>query len=213
MTATSPPCLNSQPRLFQSGQSITEFIIIVPVVLLLVLGTIQTAFVYKAKTTLNYAAYESARLGALRNATPAALERGLEQGLAPLFTHDNTSLAIADARKFVRQEITNGHIHIDRISPSQEAFNDFQIKKGGNNQIPNDHLMYRSAAVKSGSGVNIQDANLLKIKVTYCYPLYVPLINKFLSSLPSTEAECGIDSNRLPINAQAITRMQTPAYR
>lgn len=200
-------------RDFQTGQSITEFIIIVPVALLLILGTIQIAFIYKAKTTLNYAAYESARLGALRNATPAALERGLEQGLAPLFTHDNTTAAIGDAREFVRQEIKNGHIRIDRISPSREAFDDFQIKKGGIDQIPNDHLMYRSASVRAGSGVNIQDANLLKIKVTYCYPLYVPLINKFLSSLPSTQNECGIDSDRLPINAQSVIRMQSPAYR
>jgi hypothetical protein len=46
-------------------------------------------------------------------------------------------------------------------------------------EIPNDTLMYRSASTDpKASGVNIQDANLLKIRVHYCYDMYVPLANK-----------------------------------
>ncbi len=191
----------------------TEFIVIAPVLFLLIFGVIQTAFIYQAKTSLNYAAFEAARLGALRNATPASLYRGLEQGLAPLFTHGPEAEEVAKARLFIRQEIANGFIKVDRISPSSKAFDDFETNIGGTNQIPNDHLMFRSSSVKLASGVNIQDANLLKIRVTYCYPLYVPLINKFLASLPSSEAECGPGSGRMPINAQAVMRMHTPAFR
>src|SRR5262249_26608619 len=47
-------------------------------------------------------------------------------------------------------------------------------------EIPNDTLMYRNPAPGSHSGVGIQDANLLKIRVHYCYDMYVPLVNKVL---------------------------------
>jgi hypothetical protein len=49
-------------------------------------------------------------------------------------------------------------------------------------EIPNDSLMYRDPSIPPAatSGVNIQDANLLKIHVHYCYSMYVPLANKVI---------------------------------
>ena len=45
------------------------------------------------------------------------------------------------------------------------------------NEIPNDHLMYR---VANGGGMSIQDANLLKIRVTYCVKLVVPFVDRII---------------------------------
>jgi hypothetical protein len=48
---------------------------------------------------------------------------------------------------------------------------------------PNDHLNLLSRDIGETSGVNIQDANLLKIKVTYGYRMYVPITNQFIATL------------------------------
>ncbi|MSR15227.1 MAG: hypothetical protein EXR86_11810 [Gammaproteobacteria bacterium] len=120
--------------------------------------------------------------------------------------------------------------------------------------IPNDHLTYRDASVKSNSNQSIQDANLLKIRVLYCYEMHVPFVNRVINGLlrigsavapgratvgsvglnrwqntgapgfvapsGSFEAQClnlwqtgAVDEWRrhIPIVAQAIVRMHTPA--
>lgn len=185
----------------------TEFLIVLPIMLMLLLGAVQFAFIYHAKTTLNYATIESAKAGSLENAQISAMENGFSRGLAPLFTHDDTVPAVNQARVFVRQEITDGHVKIERINPSKQSFDDFAISVSGITQIPNDNLMLRVAKVGSLSGQTIQDANLLKIRITYCYPLYVPFVNKIISVVST---QCADD--RTPITAQAILRMQTPSY-
>ena len=58
--------MNERTRI--GGQAMVEFGIIVFVLLLLILGTLQFAFIYHAKIQLNYAAFETARAGALNNA-------------------------------------------------------------------------------------------------------------------------------------------------
>lgn len=72
-------------------------------------------------------------------------------------------------------------------------------------QIPNDNLSVRSAAnqrIGSGSNaqlVNLQDANILKIRTHMCYKLEVPLINRIIyrillfSGTPVRAAPLAID--------------------
>ncbi len=77
--------------------------------------------------------------------------------------------------------------------------------------IPNDNLMYRDpTVVASGpSGQSIQDANLLKIHVGYCYKLIIPFINRMVwamqrygtGSAPASEKAYGrfwADPNSTP---------------
>ncbi len=49
--------------------------------------------------------------------------------------------------------------------------------------IPNDNLTYRPTTVNGNSGLNIQDANLLKIRITYCAKMVVPLANVTIYSI------------------------------
>ena len=65
---------------------------------------------------------------------------------------------------------------VEIISPTKAAFDALQQ----DNRIPNDNLMYRSG---DGDGMSIQDANLLKIRVTYCVRLIVPVVNRVIYSL------------------------------
>jgi hypothetical protein len=106
------------------------------------------------------------------------------------------------------------------INPTKEAFDDFgenvKVSNKTIKEIPNDHLRFRERAVGKSSAVNIQDANLLKIEVTYGYKMVVPLINRLTAAAlkkldPVNTAYYSADPPRLPIKSVALVRMHTPA--
>ncbi len=168
-----------------------EFLIILPVMLLLIFGAIQFALIFHAKITLNYAAFEAARAGALNNARFPAVREGFARGLAPLYSYfepdsarrgDNAALnqvgAFQRARDRVWQEFDTREqlIRIERLSPTKSDFTDF----APDGFIPNDNLLYRSSAAGTHARRSIQDANLLHLRITYWYPLYVPFVNRLI---------------------------------
>jgi hypothetical protein len=164
----------------QRGQAMVEYLIIFPALLLLILGAIQFALIYQAKFTLNYATFMAARQGALKNAKMTSIKDGLAAGMTPLFmrTTDAPFLDdLAKARIIAMIEVFNPlTAKVEIISPTKAAFDAMQQ----DNMLPNDNLMYRSAA---GDGMSIQDANLLKIRVTYCVKLIVPFVNRVIYAL------------------------------
>ena len=56
-------------RSAQLGQAMLEFLIVAPVFILIIFGAMQTALIFSAKTSLNYAVFQAARVGAVNNAT------------------------------------------------------------------------------------------------------------------------------------------------
>jgi Flp pilus assembly protein TadG len=166
-----------------SGQAIVEYIIIFPVLLILIMGAIQIALIYQAKFTLNYATFMGARQGALKNANLNSIKDGVAAGLTPLFMRWSGSgtpglVDLSKARVIATIEVFNPMTADVRIiSPTQAAFD---ALSGGGTEIPNDNLMYRSG---DGDGMSIQDANLLKVRVTYCVKLVVPFVNRMIYSL------------------------------
>lgn len=204
-----------------------EFIIVTPIILLLLFGAFQFALIYHAKILLNYAAFEAARFGAVSNARMSEMENAFARSMAAIHTHNPTSDDVMCAREIVYQEIENGFVNIEVINPPQDAFDDDNLDPGGDDTIPNDNLMYRNAV--SNTGLTIQDANLLKIRASYCYPMYVPYINRAIGimltnsesdtcpgctgtfvNLGTFERGC-LENGRFPIHAQAIVRMQSDA--
>ena len=241
------------------GQAMVETLVVLFVALLLLLGIVQFGLIYNAKITLNYAAFEAARAGALNYADKRAIEYALAVGLSPIYTSVDPADSSMDKVKAVQvardrlyeDEISNGRFAcIQRINPAPSHFagNIHGIADNtglfvGQRLIPNDHLRYRSALPKGSPPVSIQDANLLKLRVTYCYPMYVPIIAntvKWVMGMRDTsvsrtlkakpyegwsapavgdfQAACykadeidGTGYPRIPLVAQAIVRMQTPA--
>jgi len=211
-----------------AGQSMVEFIIVTPIILLLLFGALQFALIYHAKTALNYAAFEAARFGAVSNARMSEMENAFARAMAAIHTHNPTSDDVMCAREIVYKEIESGFVNIEVLNPSEEAFTQLADPNITDDfVIPNDNLMYRFTT--TNSGLTIQDANLLKIRVSYCYPLYVPYINRVLgimltniksddcpgctgsfTTTGSFERGC-LDNGRFPIHSQAIVRMQSPA--
>jgi hypothetical protein len=215
-----------------------EFLIIFPVMLMLLFGALQFALLYQAKTTLNYAVYEATRAAATNNGSRDAVNEAFARGMAPLYTHEDTVDAVHAARDKVREEVNDGEfICMERINPTDTEFSAYAVPHQDFNNIeaiPVDNLVYRDPTITAGARVSLHDATLFKLKVTYCYPLYVPFLNKVIpewfsgaDDIRVTGASQGeefkaqdlgigtfrqncIDQKRLPLISHAVMRMQSP---
>lgn len=208
---------------FQKGQSMVEFLVILPVMLGLVFGTIQIALIYQAKTTLNYAVFEAVKAGSLEYGDYNAIKEGFIRGMAPLYAYTEGQDfvgAVQQARNRISNEVEQKLVCIERITPATSTFADFEVSDESypnGKVIPNDNLLYRSGTPGKQSDVSIQEANLLHIRISYCYPLIIPYVDKIIKSLlseqgskPMTFVQQCIDSKGIPIHAQSALRMQTP---
>jgi len=215
-----------------------EFLIVLPVMLLLVMGILQFSFIYKAKITLNYAAFQTARAGSLNNASMSAMEKAFTSNMAPLYTSSyltmdssgdcDSSFDMDDrltrignakitqgntrglldakidtfnsgnvlcARQVVQKQIDDGYVNIQLINPSPQAFANYGIDGPDGREIPNDNLMYRDSTVIGLQ--SIQDANLLKIHVGYCFELIVPFVDRIIWSFHALSQGSDVESARL----------------
>lgn len=222
-----------------------EFAVAFPFALLLVLGIIQLGLLYTAKEIVNEAAFMAARAGAVQNAQVDAMTSEMTKALVPFYQdtltpmNDATRLMTAYGHAFtdtVCIPFVQCFLKVERLNPTDAAFDDFGItSKAMQNHtyIPNDNLEYRPHSTQGpNSGMSIQDANALKIKVTYGYELKVPLMKAVFNAVM-----CGVDSGinafgrgdtsygttddcfnyyskgRVPIVSYATVQMQTPAWK
>lgn len=236
-----------KPRNSQSGQAMVEMIVIAFVTLLLLFGIIQFALLYNAKTILNYATYEAARIGALNYSHPESMRLALAQKLAilePVSGMQNESdynQLVAQRETFL--DVFDAVACIKRINPGNDAGGhwsaDHQTPESALG-IANDHLLYRDPTAKGVDPQSIQDANLLKISVTYCPKMVVPIVSQVVKNLmlidryallpeksftesqiegylPPTYLDPFIKqcylADRFPMVAHAMIRMQTPVGR
>ncbi len=165
----------------QGGQALVEYLIVFPSLLLVILGAVQFALLYHVKNTLQYAAFAAARQGSLKNAKMNTIKDALAAGLTPMFTFKPDMGSLAKGRAIAAIEVYNPlTTKVELLSPTKEAGADFGADDPADTSkrlIPNDNLMYRASSTGGSSGVNVQDANLLKIRVTYCAKLVVPVVN------------------------------------
>lgn len=198
----------------QRGQSITEFLIAMVGFGLLLLGMLQAILLYRAKATVDYAALEAARAGALHGVDMGQMQKGFARGITPLFATATASPSAAGtAQAYLAAYpavLTSTTIKV--LSPNTGSFDDFkEAQYDGTMAIPNDTLNFRSATVGSRGGLSVQDANILKIQVTFKFPLIVPIIDRILGTFDvARSAVDGHTVYSLPIVASAMVRMQSP---
>jgi hypothetical protein len=225
----------------QRGQAMAEYVYVFPILILLILGAIQFGFIYQAKSTLNYATFVATRAGALNNGAMSSMVDALTSGMMPMFAHNQRNggtrdmALLKDAWKLANAQVTDAKLTtITIVNPTSSAFSAYQSQSESGDQIPNDNLMYRPTDV-SGGGMSIQDANILKVRVTYCYKMAVPILNKLIYNLAvdppaspdtiktapdliaskgggSTSKPCTQSPGeyRIPITSEAVVRMQSP---
>ncbi|HEY4349608.1 MAG TPA: TadE family protein [Paraburkholderia sp.] len=167
----------------QHGQAITEFIVIAPLLLFFCFATVQFVLLYQAKATLDVATLEAARAGAVSHGSMAAMQDALARGLAPLYARHADGEGMQAALQRAQTDAAR-YSSIAIVNPTRDMIADFAQPRlsasdgVSHDEIPNDTLMYRNPSPGMRSRVSIQDANLLKIRVHYCYDMYVPLVNK-----------------------------------
>ena len=180
------------------GSSMVETLIALPVLLLIGLGVVQWAFIYQAKTTLNYATFMAARAGAVDHADEGTIKEALARSLVPLYSPDKTVEGLATAYAQAYGDVINIPVDINGkeldaskifnrtelkiLNPTQEAIDDFQVE-GKKDVLPNFRLWQADTKLGDKSKVNIQDANLLKLQVVYQYKLKVPYVGRIIASL------------------------------
>jgi len=196
-----------------------ETVVAIPVLWLVIGLAIELAFLFETKAALNHATLQSARAGMVANAEPTALVNGLARGLLPLFSPEP---GLAGAAETLATEALPDILVFARIrilNPTRAAFTDFGEIINRERQIPNEELHRRSTAVGGASGINIQDANLLKLEVTYGAETKVPGLGTLLaqtillfnrSQLDTFELAL-LEAGRLPVLSTVTVRMQSPA--
>jgi Flp pilus assembly protein TadG len=169
------------------GAAATEFIIVFPALIFLVFGIIQWGLIYQARATLNYATLLAARAGAVQNGSKAEMRKGLAAGLAPLFASEASIEGVTKARAKAFAEISVLNLaQIEVLNPTLKAMNDFgrpKLDGTSGTELPNDTLNYRNQSPGASSGVSVQDANILHVRVTYCYRMIVPVVGRMIEAV------------------------------
>ena len=149
----------------QLGVSITEFIIVAPLVLFMGLVGIQYGLIYVARLNVTYAAYEAARAGAIYNADPARIQNAFFKGLVPYFSTSgiylpgnvhidspisgtNPNLAQVGLQGTALKEIIkkseSALVHMHMVNPSKASFDDW-----------NDPILSTAYKIKTGQTVRV----------------------------------------------------------
>lgn len=191
----------------QSGQAITEFLVIFFVLLLTVMLILQIALIIHARSFVRYAAYSAARTGIVHQGDKNKMEEAAVRALIPVLWKGlpTDDLAIEMAYIFASLEGTNTDVNI--LAPRAEDFSGDTI-----------------SFVDSGN----RDKTLLTVEVTHRYLLIVPLADVMVSTVscasvpppasPDVEytftkvlgkaLDCGME-RRIPLTATYTMRMQS----
>ncbi len=253
--------INNQQYHYQSGATLAEALYILPIFFIILFGMMEMTFIYKGKNTLNLATSEAARKGSFNHAELGSIQTALSEGMAPLYAGRSSCLGNAIEEPGVRcARLIQGSINavgapklraVTILSPTKEIFDVFAVEHniklpgvpGGQHRqkyMPNDNLNWRTKATVpvtiggKSEQINIQDANLLKIKTFWCQKLSVPgldllfynailrfntspeqfycnqLTKNISASSPSTTVFGRTRGYYIAIRSHAITRMHSP---
>jgi hypothetical protein len=226
----------------QSGASLVELVIVIPVFAFLLAGIFELAMMYRTKALLNAATFEAAQQGSLNNALMSNINDGFAQGMMPLYLRNRNAGGVVAAYAQARARLAAGMGGVTIVSPSRSVFNRFreqQIVRTTRDSrerlqwiIPNDNLMWRDARNQTvnvgGQNVpmNVQDANLLKVRTYWCHRLLTPIMDRVLAGiaggwtrigppLSPEERRCALLSGAtgdfyLAVTSSSVARMQSP---
>jgi outer membrane protein OmpA-like peptidoglycan-associated protein len=218
----NPPPIPPTP---QHGASMTEFIIVAPVLLLIGLALLQYALLFFTKNQVNHAAFMAVRAGSMHNATAESISTAYLRHLAPLYGGGSNVAEVAESAARAAVDM-QGNYRLELINPTRASFDDFSepaLKEKHNTSarvLPNSSLPLRDPSViKANSAQNIFDANLIKVRITHGYRPGVPLVAKvFATGLQA--ADDGQDSfvsallakGRVPVVTEITLHMNSDAF-
>jgi outer membrane protein OmpA-like peptidoglycan-associated protein len=172
----------------QHGAAMAEFIVVGSVLTLLGLAILQYGLLFFAKNQMNHAAFMAARAASMSHASLDQAKEAYIKAMVPMYGGGRDATELLEAYGKAKADI-EAHTTIEMLNPTKESFEDFNdptlqavLGKGKGKDgadarvIPNTALYARKAEVKDNSGQTIQDANILKLRITQDYEPKVPLM-------------------------------------
>ncbi len=213
----------STRRLGQRGAAVVEFVIVGPIITFLGMAILNYSLMFFAKSQINHATFMAARAGSMANAKVATIKEAYQRALIPLYGGGQSSEELAAAYAKAGADLTADTFRVEVLSPTKESFDDYATDTALNAQygaraIPNTGMALKANldAVGANSGQTLQDANLLKLRVTYGYEPKVWLLGtaykKYLQWLDTGADSFNtqlIDSGRIPMVSHVTIEMQS----
>jgi outer membrane protein OmpA-like peptidoglycan-associated protein/uncharacterized membrane protein (UPF0127 family) len=226
----------------QRGAAMLEFAVVGPLLTLLGLASVQYGLLFNAKNLINHASFMAARAGSTGNARLDTIEQAYLRGLIPLYgggrTLNETTESLAKATADMA-----GNVQIELLNPTRESFDDWNdprlqtlLNTGSKRVIPHRHLAHnlndrsvlenlgnsrelrdvQGSLVKPNSGQSLEDANIIKLRITHGYEPKVPLVGriyaiflKWLDVKDNAFETQLIESGRIPVVSHVTLQMQT----
>jgi TadE-like protein len=187
-----------------------EFTVVGSVLLLLGLALVQYGLLFFAKNQMNHATLMAARAASMEHASLGHAKAAYIKTMVPVYGGGRNGTELAESLVRAKEDI-GIHATFELLNPTKESFNDFNdptlqatVGRGrgpdGRNArvIPQSHQYLHAGDVKPASGQNIEDANLLKIRITQGYEPKLPLMKPLFGE-------------RIPITTVATMQMQSDA--
>lgn len=222
-SATAPAAPRSHRRR-ERGAAVVELVVVGPMLTLLGLGAVQHSLLFYAKNQLDHAAFLAARAGSVGNARLAAIEQAYAEGLVPLFGGGDDAPKLAAALAAAKVSLKD-RARIELLNPTRESFDDFndpalqaRLATGSRRVISNRGLSFKPAGVGPASGQTLQDANLIKLRITYGVKPAVPIIGSIYKVYLKWQ-DNGADAARtrmifdglVPVVSHVMLQMQSDA--
>ncbi len=208
--------LNKHRR--QSGQSLVEAVVVLPFMLLFGLLLAQLLYLWWAQQTLFVATQYAARVGAINHGEKRPMRVILAATMASLVPKDKDIERWQNILKSVAAQQLHGlqFAEINIKQPTDEMLSRFKERiydqdvQAWIEEIPVDHYWARRQAADDEDAYVA--ATTLKIEVTWCLALKVPLAERVLWELAPPSARCQL-ANKVtggyywPLTATAEHRM------
>jgi hypothetical protein len=239
----------------QSGQTAVESTIIFVLFITLLAGLVEMTYLYRAKHTLGKATFDAARAGAVNHGLQGPMGSALARGMAPMYmrgSRDQAQVIVAVAEAEAVRAVIDGLARsVEIVSPTAEIFDELKVSQklrlrtddkdapaALHEVIPNDNLNWRPRATVTATvdgelvDINVQDANLLKIRTYWCHRLLVPGVDRLIAGIaaevnvahaPAAQMACasldglsgvaGRGRQHILLSSRSTIRMQSPMVR
>ncbi|GGX86241.1 OmpA family protein [Massilia dura] len=218
-----------KPPMRQRGAAVVELAVVGPLLTMLGLGSVQYSQLFFAKNTLDHAGFLAARAGSVGNAKMTAIGSAFKEGLIPMFGGGETPAELADALVKVEKALEDperpNRYRIEMLNPTKEAFQDFNdpalqalLKTQGKRVISNRSLGLKQNKMGPTSGQSWQDANLIKLRITYGVEPAVPIVSSIYKAYLKWQDTGGdavrtamINQGWVPVVTHVTMQMQSDA--
>jgi Flp pilus assembly protein TadG len=156
------PTKGRRRRQSESGQTLVEFALVAPLLLMVIFGTIEFCFLYQSVNTVNFAAREGARVGAVLGPTDSAADSKIIQAIFNATTNGSGLLFSQITMIEIFKSNENGSVPAVLTSCAQQTNED--VYDGQGNVCPG--TLGWPPSVRNATYNN---ADYLGVRITFAY--------------------------------------------